>query len=353
MAIRKHPTKGPDWWQIVISRGRSAPQRVIPYQGTEAEAKAFEAEVRGIPAERTDCRVVDLLGRFLDWYMVHRAEKTVEECKRAFKRLLPHLGDKYLTLLRQIDYERYKAARLGQNVSRRTINIELTYFRAYLAWARDNGHQPGADPQLFEKKYCQPKCLPVLTAPEADALLGQLQGDKRTLAQLMAWCGLRRNEALQLTREQVDLAGRSLIITGKMHKIRQMPIIGAELEAALKEACKGKKPGDYLFINPRTKRPYLNIKRELARAGRKAGLDKQVGNHLLRHSFGTAAVMSGVNLRSLQTMLGHSDIRTTEIYTHMSHQALQLEAAKLRTRKTLSAMSDSKPAAKAAKTKKK
>ena len=329
MAKYPHPTKK-GWWQIFISRGRKQPKKVLTFQGTAAEADAFEAEYKGVPATSSDSKVVDLLGRFLDWYKIHRSDCSNEGLHFALQKLLPVLGDRYVSLLHQNDYERFKAARLADGVSKRTINIELTYFRAFLRWCREEQRMtPGADPKLFPKKDTAPKPTIIPSRAEMDALIGKLTGDKRTLTQLMAWCGLRRNEALTLRRENVDLANNLLIITGKGNKTRIMPIIGAALQESLEAACKDKKRDAYLFLNKRTGKPYTNIRRTLKHSAQAVGIEKRMYNHLLRHSFGTQAMSAGVQQRALQGMLGHADIRTTEIYTHLSADLLLAEAAKL------------------------
>lgn len=329
MAVRKHPTKK-GWWQIVISHGRNNPQDVFSFQGTEAEARAYEAEIRGVPAEISDSKVVDLVARFFDWYTIHRSEKSKDGCDYAFKHLLPVLGDRYITLLHQNDYERYKAKRIEDKVCKRTINIELTYFRAFLRWCREEkGLIPGADPKMFSKKDTAPKPTIVPSRAEMATLIDKLKGDKKTIAQLMAWCGLRRNEALNIKRCNVDLANNLLIITGKGNKTRVIPIIGGPLLLSLTEACKKKGLDDYLFVNPKTSEPYKNIRRTLKNNAQAAGINKRMYNHLLRHSFGTQAMTVGVQQRALQGLMGHSDIRTTEIYTHLSAELLQAEAVKL------------------------
>lgn len=135
MATYKHPTKGSGWWLIRISHGRGKKQENITYQGTEAAAIAFEAELRGIPQEAKDQRISDVIGRFLDWYHINRAARSVKDCESTLPRIIAILGNKHLSLLRQADYNRYKQTRLKAGVTKRTINIELTYFRALLRFA--------------------------------------------------------------------------------------------------------------------------------------------------------------------------------------------------------------------------
>lgn len=328
MAIRKHPTKGTGWWQVIISHGRKGKQEVHTFFCTEIEARAIEAELRGLPVEAKDAKITDVLGRFFDWFSIHRAAKTNVEYQRYLSRFVKLIGDRHLSLLNQYDYDRYKAARIAAGISKASINVELKAMRALLKWAKDNGHQVGEMPKRFEARYTQPKQIQVLTIDEINRLINQFDGHKKTIVQLMAWCGLRRNEALHLKRKNVDLSHNLLIITGKGGKTRMLPIIGAPLQQALKQACEDKTPEQYLFTRKNGK-PYGDIGRALSEAAKAAGIEKHVHNHLLRHSFGTASILAGVHIRGLQTMLGHADISMTERYTHMGAELLRSEAAKL------------------------
>ncbi|WP_321393491.1 tyrosine-type recombinase/integrase [uncultured Desulfuromusa sp.] len=331
MAIRRHPTKGPGWWQIHISNGRKKKQDTYTYEGSEAEALAFESELRGIPTEASDQRLLDVIGRFLDWYHVNRAARSVKDCEATLPRIIARIGNKHLSLLRQADYNLYKQKRQDDGVSKRTVNIELTYLRALLRFAEDELKIPvGEYPKLYTKKQTAPPAKTPLTPYETAQLLEQLHGDKKTIAMPYSWCGLRRNEALTLKRENIDLSsGLIHIVAGKGGKNRVVPIVGDELKQRLASDCKGKKNTDYLFINKQTGKPYLNIKKSLKAAATRAGITKPIWNHLLRHSGATAALQAGMDLRTLQEFLGHSDIRMTEIYTHMSADMLKTEAEKI------------------------
>ncbi len=348
MAIRKHPTKGHGWWQIVISHGRNKPQDVYLYQGSEAEARAYEADLRGVPVESTDQRPFDILGRYLSWAHLHRAARTATDSESTLPGIIETIGNKPLPLLRQADYNRYKAKRLEDGVCKQTVNIELTRFRSLLRFAIDElGLQPCELPKLYTKKQTAPPPKMILTPQEISRVLAQLHGDKKTIIILYAWCGLRRNEALTLQRKHIDLESGIINVPGKGGKHRIVPIIGDELLQRLLEACthypkikrgkqvdqndeiRPKKQDEYLFICTRTGKPYLNIKKSLKMAAKRAGITKPVWNHLLRHSGATAAISAGVNLRSLQTILGHGDIRMTEIYTHLSADMLKVEGAKM------------------------
>jgi site-specific recombinase XerD len=370
MSIKKHPTKA-GWWYIIISHGRKGsktykPTEYIPFEGTEARALAFERELRGIqPDNNIRLKVLDLLESFFTWHQTNMKPKTHNECMNAFKRLIPYLGSKYISYLRNSDYEPYKAARLAtqiipkqrkhrpdrkqdsnaesdedyatrcvaetRNVSKRTIQIELNYFRTFLRWARDEEKYTVGDfPKGFSKSQQKAKGKVVLALDEIPALIEQQkEGFQRTITMLMLQNGLRKTEALTLRKRDIDLKNNCLIITGKNDKTRVVPIITPDLHQALKTASEKKQPADYLFINPKTKRPYTNIKKSLKSAAVAAGIDKRVYNHLMRHSFITSGLMAGVPVSAMRDLAGHEDIRTTQEYTHFIAEYLQSEAVKI------------------------
>ncbi len=366
MSIRPHPTKGHGWWQIRISNGRNKPVDHYTFCGSQAEAIAFEADLRGLPQESEHQTPADVLGRFLDWYRTETSPNTVNAAEKSLPRILAILGNKPLTIYRQQDYTRYKQKRTDDGVTRKTINIELGYWRALLNFAHNQLKIPiGDQPKLYTKKQTRPPARQPLSPQEINRLLQELHGDKKTIAMLYAYCGLRRDEALHLKRGQVDLDRGVLYILGKGNKERIVPIIGAELTDRLAYACKhhpkmrrgkqvdpaarvtDKKNNELMFISNKgipgqPPKPYTNIKKGLKAAAERAGIIKPVFNHLLRHSGATAAIQAGVNLRSLQVILGHSDIRTTEIYTHMATDMLLTEGQKIAALHQASGMSGTK-----------
>lgn len=348
MSIKKHPTKGRGWWQLRISHGRNRRDEYITYEGSEAEAMAFEADLRGIPTESQHLRVKDVIGRFLDWYYLENSQSTASAAEKTLPRMIKLLHNKELSHFRQADYTRYKQKRAADGVTRKTVNIELSYWRAMLNYAKNELEVPIGDlPRLYTKRQTRPPNKQILSPDETRRLLDQLHGNKKTIAMLYGYCGLRRNEALSLTRGMVDLERGILHIRGKGDKGRIVPIIGDELKDRLIEACihypkkrrkkqidpndkvRPKKNDEYLFLCPNTDKPYLNIGKGLKSAAIRAGITKDVHNHLLRHSGATAAIQAGVNIRSLQAILGHSDIRMTEVYTHMAADFLIDEGEKM------------------------
>lgn len=143
--------------------------------------------------------------------------------------------------------------------------------------------------------------------------------------------GLRLSEAIQLQPADIDSPGmRIRIRAGKGGKERYV-MLAATLLETLRRYFKQYRPEQWLFygqtkaqpIDPRT------VQRIIAKAARAAGIGKPVTTHTLRHSFASHLLDRGTNLRYIQELLGHSSIRTTMIYTHVSRQALTRVASPL------------------------
>jgi integrase/recombinase XerD len=174
-----------------------------------------------------------------------------------------------------------------------------------------------------------------LTVTEVEALLGQpdptdLQGlrDKAMLEVLYA-AGLRVSELIQLKPQDLNLEEGFLICRGKGGKERIVPL-GVSAVYAVKDYLISGRPrldknaSSALFLTrrggPFTRQGFWKLLREYAG---KAGFEARISPHILRHSFATHLLERGADLRSVQLMLGHSQITTTQIYTHVSHERLR------------------------------
>jgi integrase/recombinase XerD len=176
----------------------------------------------------------------------------------------------------------------------------------------------------------------VLSRDEVAKLLSQPQGTTsaalrdRALLETMYACGLRASEAIGLELQQVDIEAGVLIARGKGSKERLVPIgskavdaLGAYLKRARPKLV-GIRDETHVFVNLRggalSRQGLYKI---VQRHARSAGLDARMSPHTLRHTFATHLLAGGCDLRSLQEMLGHADIGTTQIYTHLSAERLR------------------------------
>jgi len=181
-----------------------------------------------------------------------------------------------------------------------------------------------------------PRLPKVLTRDEVADLLGRPSGNgpaalrDRALLETMYACGLRASEAVSLELGELDLEAGVLRTRGKGSKERLVPVGSRALEALEAWLHAGRPPlvGDRderrVFVNMRggglTRQGLYKIVRRHARS---AGLADRMSPHTLRHTFATHMLAGGCDLRSLQEMLGHADIATTQVYTHLSADRLR------------------------------
>jgi integrase/recombinase XerD len=188
-------------------------------------------------------------------------------------------------------------------------------------------HAPRAWPAL-------PKSLSVeevdrlLTQPDTSTVRGVRD---RALIELLYATGMRVSELLQLRAGDLNLEARYLTCTGKGNKQRIVPIgeeaanwVTRYLEQA-RPALVGRRPSPRLFLNARKGRGLSRVGfwKILKAYARQAGLSRRVSPHVLRHSFATHLLERGADLRAIQMMLGHTDLSTTQIYTHVLEARLR------------------------------
>jgi integrase/recombinase XerD len=176
----------------------------------------------------------------------------------------------------------------------------------------------------------------VLTRDEVNRLLEQPRGSSpgalrdRALLETMYACGLRATEAITLELSELDLAAAILRARGKGSKERLVPV-GSKAVTSLRAYLDQARPR---LVGLRDEpRVFLNLRGHgLSRQGlykivqghaKSAGLEQRMSPHTLRHTFATHLLAGGCDLRSLQEMLGHADIGTTQIYTHLSAERLR------------------------------
>jgi integrase/recombinase XerD len=211
-------------------------------------------------------------------------------------------------------------------IARRIAALRSFYRHQMLVGDREDN--PAAELELPRRARTLPRTL---SAGEAERLIEAANGTTpralrdRALVELMYGAGLRVSEAVGLDRTGVDLEGRFVRCLGKGSKERVVPIGREAVEALRRYIARGRPFLDRrhrpeLFLNAQggalTRAGAFLILRKLAGA---AGLEpERVHPHLLRHSFATHLLEGGADLRSVQEMLGHADLSTTERYTHVT-----------------------------------
>jgi integrase/recombinase XerD len=224
----------------------------------------------------------------------------------------------------------------GASASPATVHRKAACLRSFYRHLRRDGLLD-TDPTTSLAAPRRGRKLPqVLTRGEVDKLLRQPHGTAptglrdRALLELMYACGLRASEAIGLEVSDIDLDEGLLRARGKGSKERVVPVGRAAVEALTRYLQRGRpelvgaNPESHLFVNFRggslTRQGLYKIVRRHAAA---AGLDDRMSPHTLRHTFATHLLAGGCDLRAVQEMLGHADVATTQLYTHLSSERLK------------------------------
>ena len=235
-------------------------------------------------------------------------------------------------------------ARLAEeNYSAATMARKIATLRSFYKWAERRG-LADTNPMTLIRTPRQSKRLPkaitveqverLLSAPSEADVLGRRD---RAMLETLYSTGVRVSELVGLNFVDLDIAGEALRIRGKGKKERLVPL-GTHALAAIKrytdmveadskfsQAWSGdNKHNSALFINKHGSRlSSRSVRRKLDKYLREAGLDPSISPHTLRHSFATHLLDNGADLRSVQELLGHQSLSTTQVYTHLSSQRMQ------------------------------
>jgi integrase/recombinase XerD len=267
---------------------------------------------------------------FLGLLAANRSPRTVAAYRRDLASFADWLGRPVLTA-KLPELERYVADLRGQGLAPATIARRGAAIRSFFRHATLLGRVQENPAAALELPRRRPQLPRTLSAGEAERLLEAAAGTTpramrdRALAELLYGAGLRVSEAVGLERGGVDLDHRVVRAIGKGDRERVVPIGRAAADALRRYLAHGRPHLDRrhrpeLFLNaqggPLTRAGAFLILRRMAE---KAGLEpERVHPHLLRHSFATHLLEGGADLRSVQEMLGHADLSTTELYTHVS-----------------------------------
>jgi integrase/recombinase XerD len=258
------------------------------------------------------------------------APRTVEAYRRDLRSLAAWLAKPVGSATAE-DLERYLAELRARGLAPATIARSAAAIRSFFrheALLGTRSDNPAAELDLPRRTRRLPRTL---SPGEAERLVESAQGTTpralrdHALVELLYGAGLRVSEAVGLERGGVDLEERFVRTVGKGGKERVVPIGRRASDALQRYLSRGRPHLDRrhrpeLFLNaqggPLTRAGAFLILRRLAG---KAGLDpERVHPHLLRHSFATHLLEGGADLRSVQEMLGHADLATTELYTHVT-----------------------------------
>jgi len=241
-----------------------------------------------------------------------------------------------LVAVQRDQVQAYLAHRVTSKASPRSTARLLSTLRRFYAWLRRENHIHEDPTALIEapklgrplpKTLSESEVEALLAAPDVATLLGLRD---RTMLEVLYASGLRVSELVNLTVTQVNLLQGVIRVTGKGNKERLVPL-GDEavswLERYLGEARNTLLNGqtcDALFVTQRreamTRQAFWYM---IKRHARHAAIEKELSPHTLRHAFATHLLNHGADLRVVQMLLGHSDLSTTQIYTHVARARLK------------------------------
>ena len=266
---------------------------------------------------------------------------------RAYGRDLRELGDWASSLghepgsLTYRDLRRYAAALSGRRLAKSSVARKLAAVRSFHGRLVDAGESAQNPADLLPTPKGEQRLPRVLAADDVAALLeriparGPLEVRDRALFELAYSCGLRAEEIVSLDLGDTDFEAETVRVTGKGRKTRLIPV-GEPAQRALRRyldiarhALEPRPDETALFVSRRGRRlSASDVRRRLEKWVREAAVAGRVSPHTLRHSFATHLLEGGADLRSIQDLLGHASLSTTQVYTRIEPSRLRTEYAK-------------------------
>ena len=286
-----------------------------------------------------------LMRQYLEYLEIERGRslKTIENYERYLKRFLTasnakepnDITDELIRNFRLWLNRQNAGNRDGhqETLKKKTQNYYLIAIRSFLKYLRKRGIE-SYSPEKIELAKVAERTIDLLTSTDLRRLLGAPNGDSvkelrdKAILELFFSTGLRLSELCSLGRD-IDLTRDEISIRGKGEKVRVV-FISEDAKKAINAYLKKRTDmGDALFVNTSrvdggaTRLTPRSIERMVKFYAAKAGIMDKVTPHILRHSFATDLLQNGADIRSVQMMLGHSSIVTTQIYTHITDSELR------------------------------
>ena len=307
-------------YQIDIRLGRKARKRFVFY-GTLEEAHIVEIKTKkqlGKPVADSNT-ICEIAKSYIEYVRLHQAETTHRDKKRMlFGQLLGFFGNFHFDFITRDIIEAYKKKRIGEaGKIHRQINLELLCLSAMWSYAYDHGWC--VDEPIKIKKLPYKRPLPdTITKSEIMAIISQTDPYHRAMFLCLYHGGMRRNEVFSLECKNIHLKGRYIKVRGKGDKERIIPMT-TMLYNAMNEYLSGRDVDTGLaFPSLRSGKKATDLRRALWGAMKRAGIKKRITPHMFRHSFATHLLEAGKDLRTIQELLGHEEVTTTQLYTHVA-----------------------------------
>ena len=291
----------------------------------------------------------EALADFLEHLEVEggRSPRTIENYKLYLERFIDFAGDIDVAKITsetirkyRLWLNRYKNSNTGEELLLITQNYHLIALRGLLTYLSQRDISSLAADKITLPKTVR-KQVTFLHYDEVVRLIEQIPLDNepglrdRAIIELLFSSGLRVSELVNLNRDHINLARREFMVRGKGQKDRPVfvSMSAAEHVKNYLDARHDNLPALFISYSRRLAKPSVSgdyrrlsarsIQRMVSHYARLAGITKHVSPHTMRHSFATDLLMNGADLRAVQSMLGHSNIATTQIYTHVTDQHLK------------------------------
>jgi site-specific recombinase XerD len=315
------------WYIAYYPRGKAGPyvrRRLPPTVTTRVEAEEWEARFKGAMnggsqelTEPSGSTIAELWPQYTTYARLHRLPRTADDVANAGRHFTRIIGGTHVLDIVEAHLDLYKESRKLDGVKNRTINKELAWLSGFLKWCRKHAHIVPSRKLIIERLPSKRPVPLVLSLAEVGAILQAAAPKHRAFLALLYFIGLRLSEVSGLRWEDIDYENGILRVTGKGDVQRLEPVEGFVL--AFLDPIKPDPPAGYIFVTGKgAGRPLYQIHKTLRKLALQVGITKRVHPHLFRHSLATQLVEEGENLRVIQELLGHADIRTTRFYTHIS-----------------------------------
>jgi len=281
------------------------------------------------------------LDQFIHYLIVEKglSKNTIEAYGHNINRFLDFLLAKRIQEIKDIsklDLRAFLQFLKRKDLSSRSIARNLVSIRMFLRFLQQEGILEINPAEEIESPKTTKTLPEVLSLQEVERLLEQpdtqttLGVRDRAMLEILYATGMRVSELTRLPLHQINLEGGYVLLYGKGSKERIVPLgaeamrrVGDYLKRSRELLAKGRE-SLFLFIS-RSGKPMSRQQfwKNIKAYGRKAGIKKRITPHLIRHSFASHLLEGGADLRSVQMMLGHVDISTTQIYTHVTGERLK------------------------------
>ena len=278
------------------------------------------------------------LERFVNYllYTKNASPKTIENYTLRINRFIEYTGDMDANEVKSLYIQDFRTSLTKQGLSPKTINYHVTGLRSFFKFLLRNDIETIA-PEKLDLAKVPPRQLSYLTETEIEKMLNaplelgayplKALRDQAILYTLYG-TGLRVTELIKLKKRDINLTQKQFSVIGKGSKLRSVFMTNQAKEKIKDYLLSRTDESDFLFISlsrnsygkPLSRNSVEALVKEYAQW---VGITKKVTPHTLRHSFATSLLKKGADIRSVQVLLGHSSITTTQIYTHVDDKYLQ------------------------------